>query len=89
MSDRGTNNAPNRRNPDRPPSKPGRLDQFADDLFETENPGLKATLPHMTRPNCKGRIKLGVLGAAHDTERIDCQKRSILQFVDNICFFTS
>ncbi|SEN31788.1 hypothetical protein [Lihuaxuella thermophila] len=39
MSDRGTNHAPNTRNPNRPPSKPGRLDQFADDLFETENPG--------------------------------------------------
>lgn len=41
MSDRGTNNAPNTRNPDRPPSKPGRLDQFADDLHGTANPKLK------------------------------------------------
>ncbi|MFC4766552.1 hypothetical protein [Effusibacillus consociatus] len=41
MSDRGTNNAPNTRNPDRPPSKPGRLDQFADDLNETVNPELR------------------------------------------------
>lgn len=40
MSDRGTNNAPNTRNPDRPPAKPGRLDQFADDLQETVNPEL-------------------------------------------------
>jgi hypothetical protein len=41
MSDRGTQNAPNTRNPDRPPAKPGRLDQFADDLFETPNPELR------------------------------------------------
>lgn len=41
MADRGTNNAPNTRNPDRPPSKPGRLDQFADDMQETVNPELK------------------------------------------------
>lgn len=40
MSDRGTSNAPNTRTPDRPPSKPGRLDQFADDLQETVNPEL-------------------------------------------------
>ncbi len=34
MSDRGTSNAPNTRNPERPPGKPSRLDQFADDLFD-------------------------------------------------------
>lgn len=39
MSDRGTNNSPNTRNPKRPPSKPGRLDQFADDLFNHELSG--------------------------------------------------
>lgn len=36
MSDRGTNNSPNTRNPDRPASHPSRLDQFADDLFEKD-----------------------------------------------------
>ncbi|WP_018130439.1 hypothetical protein [Effusibacillus pohliae] len=41
MADRGTNNAPNTRNPDRPPAKPSRLEQFADDLNETVNPGLR------------------------------------------------
>ncbi|GAX89109.1 hypothetical protein [Effusibacillus lacus] len=40
MSDRGTNNAPNTRHPDRPPRKPGRLEQFGDDLQETVNPGV-------------------------------------------------
>ena len=34
MSDRGTSNSPNTRNPKRPASKPSRLDQFADDLFD-------------------------------------------------------
>lgn len=34
MSDRGTSNSPNTRNPERPASKPSRLDQFADDMFE-------------------------------------------------------
>lgn len=34
MSDRGTSNSPNTRNPERPPGKPSRLDQFADDIFE-------------------------------------------------------
>ena len=34
MPERGTNNSPNTRNPDQPPRKPSRLDQFADDLFE-------------------------------------------------------
>lgn len=34
MSDRGTSNSPNTRNPGRPASNPARLDQFADDLFE-------------------------------------------------------
>lgn len=34
MSDRGTSNAPNTRNPERPASHPSRLDQFADDLFD-------------------------------------------------------
>ncbi|MFZ5985936.1 MAG: hypothetical protein ACOYWZ_02290 [Bacillota bacterium] len=33
MSDRGTSNSPNTRNPQRPASKPSRLDQFADDIF--------------------------------------------------------
>jgi len=33
MSDRGTSDSPNTRNPERPPSNPSRLDQFADDLF--------------------------------------------------------
>lgn len=33
MSDRGTNNSPNTRNPGRPAAKPSRLDQFADDMF--------------------------------------------------------
>ncbi len=36
MTDRGTNNSPNTRNPERPASKPGRLDQFADDLFNLD-----------------------------------------------------
>lgn len=34
MADRGTNNSPDTRNPDRPAGKPSRLDQFADDVFE-------------------------------------------------------
>lgn len=34
MSDRGTSNSPNTRNPERPPSNPARLDQFADDIFD-------------------------------------------------------
>lgn len=34
MSDRGTSNSPNTRNPNRPASNPSRLDQFADDIFE-------------------------------------------------------
>jgi len=34
LSDRGTSNSPNTRNPKRPASKPSRLDQFADDIFE-------------------------------------------------------
>lgn len=34
MSDRGTNDTPNTRNPDRPAAKPSRLDQFADDIFD-------------------------------------------------------
>lgn len=34
MSDRGTSNSPNTRNPGRPPSNPARLDQFADDSFD-------------------------------------------------------
>lgn len=36
MSDRGTQNAPNTRNPERPPRKPACLDQFADDLFNKD-----------------------------------------------------
>jgi len=36
MSDRGTSNSPNTRNPERPASNPARLDQFADDLFEQD-----------------------------------------------------
>ena len=32
MSNRGTQNAPNTRHPKRPPRKPARLDQFADDI---------------------------------------------------------
>lgn len=36
MSDRGTNNAPNTRNPERPASNPSRLDQFADDMFDDD-----------------------------------------------------
>jgi hypothetical protein len=36
MSRRGTSNSPNTRNPERPASKPGRLDQFADDMFGKE-----------------------------------------------------
>ena len=34
MGGRGTSNSPNTRNPERPASKPSRLDQFADDIFE-------------------------------------------------------
>lgn len=34
MGGRGTNNAPNTRNPNRPASNPSRSDQFADDIFE-------------------------------------------------------
>lgn len=37
MSDRGTSNSPNTRNPERPASKPSRLDQFADDVFKDNN----------------------------------------------------
>ncbi|MCX7710824.1 MAG: hypothetical protein N2484_13375 [Clostridia bacterium] len=36
MSDRGTSNSPNTRNPERPASNPSRLDQFADDIFEKD-----------------------------------------------------
>lgn len=36
MSDRGTNNSPNTRNPNRPASNPSRLDQFADDMFDDD-----------------------------------------------------
>lgn len=36
MSNRGTSNSPNTRNPKRPASSPSRLDQFADDLFDKE-----------------------------------------------------
>ena len=36
LSDRGTNNSPNTRNPDRPAGNPARLDQFADDIFESK-----------------------------------------------------
>lgn len=32
MSDRGTNNAPKTRNPERPHSHPGRLDQYGEAL---------------------------------------------------------
>lgn len=39
MSDRGTNNAPNTRNPERPASNPSRLDQFADDMFDDDIKG--------------------------------------------------
>lgn len=41
MSDRGTSNAPNTRNPDRPASKPSRLDQFADDQWDRERSASK------------------------------------------------
>ncbi|MCX8130949.1 MAG: hypothetical protein N3I35_12735 [Clostridia bacterium] len=34
MSDRGTSNSPNTRNPQRPSSKPSRLDQYADNVFD-------------------------------------------------------
>lgn len=37
LSDRGTNNSPNTRNPERAPGKPARLDQFADDLFDGDD----------------------------------------------------
>jgi len=37
MSDRGTSDSPNTRNPDRPPSNPSRLDQFADDMFDGDD----------------------------------------------------
>ena len=36
MGGRGTDNSPNTRNPERPASKPSRLDQFADDLVEKD-----------------------------------------------------
>lgn len=39
MADRGTSNSPNTRNPERPPRKPARLDQFADDLHDLELSG--------------------------------------------------
>ncbi len=39
MSDRGMNNSPNTRNPNRPASKPSRLDQFADDMFDDDLKG--------------------------------------------------
>ena len=35
MSNRGTQDSPNTRNPERPARKPSRLDQFADDVFES------------------------------------------------------
>lgn len=41
MSDRGTSNAPNTRHQGRPPRKPGRVDQFADDLRNLELSGGK------------------------------------------------
>lgn len=41
MSDRGTNNSPNTSNPDRPASKPSRLEQFADDLFDDKDVQVK------------------------------------------------
>lgn len=41
MADRGTSNAPNTRNPGRPPRKPARLDQFADNLRDLELSGGK------------------------------------------------
>lgn len=37
MSDRGTSNSPNTRNPQRPASNPSRLDQFADDMFQNNS----------------------------------------------------
>ncbi len=37
MADRGTSNSPNTRNPQRPASKPSRLEQYADDMFDLEN----------------------------------------------------
>jgi hypothetical protein len=37
MSDRGTSNAPNTRNPERPHSKPSRLDQFGDMMFGNDD----------------------------------------------------
>jgi len=44
MSDRGTSNSPNTRNPNRPASKPSRLDQFADNMFgEDKTKGLNVT----------------------------------------------
>jgi len=44
MSDRGTSNGPNTRNPNRPASKPSRLDQFADNMFEDgKTKGLSVT----------------------------------------------
>lgn len=36
MSGRGTDNSPNTRNPERPASKPARLDQFADDILNKD-----------------------------------------------------
>ncbi len=40
MSGRGTSNSPNTRYPDRPASKPARLDQFADDASGDVSPRL-------------------------------------------------
>jgi hypothetical protein len=39
MSDRGTSNSPDTRNPERPKSHPGRLDQFAEDMFGNDDKG--------------------------------------------------
>lgn len=35
MSDRGTQNSPNTRHPNRPASEPSKLDQFADNVYES------------------------------------------------------
>ena len=65
---RGTSNAPNTRNPDRPASNPSRLDQFADDMFDDKLTSL--------RDDSREDIKLPET-RKHDAERtLETGKRS-------------
>jgi hypothetical protein len=44
MSDRGTSNSPNTRNPERPHSKPSRLDQYGDMMFGNDDKAFGAVV---------------------------------------------